>query len=90
MTWVTIFFAQVAFNILKVLEIRYTYEQDVPRLLFNSVWMGLVSLASTFWSVDELLKGNWYVVPVFILGNVIGKYIGMKIEHVPMPFFLEE
>lgn len=90
MTWITIFFAQVAFNVLKVLEIRYTYEQDIPRLLFNSVWMGLVSLAATFWSVDELLKGNFLVVPVFILGNVVGKYIGMKIEHLPFSFFMGE
>jgi len=80
MIWVAIFFSQIVFNILKVLEIRYTYEQNIPKLLFNSIWMGLASLASMFWSLDELLKGNWFVVPVYVFGNLVGKYLGMCVD----------
>jgi len=90
-TWLLVFSAQVFFNILKVLEIRYTYENNTPKLLFNSIWMGFVSLASTFLAVDELAKGNLEIFPVYIIGNLVGKYIGMKIdtlrEKVPLLYF---
>lgn len=75
-----VFIAQVLFNIFKVLEIRYTLEHNVPKLLLNSVWINLVALASTFYSLDALFKGNFLVILFYISGSVIGKYLGMKIE----------
>jgi NADH:ubiquinone oxidoreductase subunit K len=80
MTLLLIFIAQVLFNIFKVLEIRYTLQHNVTRLLFNSVWINLVALASTFYSIDGLLKGNFFIILFYISGSVVGKYIGMKIE----------
>jgi len=93
MIWFAIFFSQIVFNILKVLEIRYTYEENIPKLLLNSVWMALASLASMYWSLDELLKGNWAVIPVYVLGNLVGKYVGMNIDtekRHPFSFILGE
>ena len=91
LTWLLVFFAQVFFNILKVLEIRYTYEKNTNKLLFNSIWMAIASLAATFIAIDELAKGNLEVFPVYVLGNLVGKYIGMKIdtlrEKVPLLYF---
>ena len=80
MTLLLIFLAQVLFNIFKVLEIRYTLQHNVPRLLLNSVWINLASLGSTFFSIDGLLKGNFVIILFYIAGSVVGKYIGMKIE----------
>lgn len=80
MIWVAIFLSQILFNILKVLEIRYTYEENTNKLLLNSVWMALASLASMFWSLDELMKGNWAVIPIYVLGNLVGKYVGMSVD----------
>jgi hypothetical protein len=80
MTLLLIFLAQVLFNIFKVLEIRYTLQHNVPRLLLNSVWINLASLGSTFFSIDGLLKGNFLIILFYIAGSVVGKYIGMKIE----------
>ncbi len=80
MTLLLIFSAQVLFNIFKVLEIRYTLQHNVTRLLFNSVWINLVALASTFFSIDGLLKGNFVIILFYIAGSVVGKYIGMNIE----------
>jgi hypothetical protein len=39
-----------------------------------------VSLASTFFSIDGLLKGNFVIILFYIAGSVVGKYIGMNIE----------
>jgi putative effector of murein hydrolase len=80
MIWLAIFLSQILFNILKVLEIRYTYENNTNKLLLNSVWMALASLASMFWSLDELMKGNWAVIPIYVLGNLVGKYVGMSVD----------
>lgn len=76
--WVFIF--QVLFNIFKVLEIRYTFEKQVKKLMVNSVYINLVSLGSTFFSIDQLLKGNFLVIIFYIAGSVVGKWIGMSIE----------
>jgi len=80
MTLLLIFSAQVLFNIFKVLEIRYTLQHNVRRLLLNSVWINLASLVSTFFSIDGLLKGNFLIILFYIAGSVVGKYIGMKIQ----------
>jgi hypothetical protein len=91
MTWSPVFSGQVFFNILKVLEIRYTYEKNTSKLLFNSIWMAAASLAATFIAVDELAKGNLEIFPAYLMGSLVGKYIGMKIdvlrEKVPLLYF---
>jgi hypothetical protein len=73
-----IFFFQVFFNIFKVLEIKYTYENQIRKLLVNSIWINLVSLASVYFSIDRLFEGDLWVVPFYILGSVIGKWVAMK------------
>jgi hypothetical protein len=73
-----IFFFQVFFNIFKVLEIKYTYENQIRKLLINSIWINLVSLASVYFSLDRLFEGDLWVVPFYILGSVIGKWVAMK------------
>ena len=72
-----ILFFQIMFNIFKVLEIKFTYENQLNRLLVNSVWINLVSLASVYFSLDSLLKGDMWVLPFYIGGSVLGKWIAM-------------
>lgn len=76
--YLIVFFFQVFFNIFKVLEIKYTYENQIRQLLINSVWINLVSLASVYFSIDRLLDGDLWVVPFYILGSVMGKWVAMK------------
>ena len=80
MTLLLIFTAQVLFNIFKVLEIRYTLQHNVRRLLLNSVWINLAALVSNFFSIEGLLRGNFILIVFYIAGSVVGKYIGMQIE----------
>lgn len=80
MIYISVFVFQVLFNIFKVLEIRYTFHHQIKKLLINSVWINLVALGSTFYSIDALLKGNFVVIIFYIAGSVIGKYIGMRID----------
>lgn len=66
------------FNIFKTLEIKYTYEDKVKELMLNSVYINLVSLAATFFSIERLFEGDYLVVPFYILGSVVGKWFAMK------------
>ena len=74
---------QILFNIFKVLEIKYTYENRLRLLLINSVYINLISLASVYWSLDRLFAGDWWVIPFYIGGSVLGKWIAMtQIENI--------
>jgi hypothetical protein len=77
MNYIAILTFQIMFNIFKVLEIKFTYENQLSRLMLNSVWINLVSLASVYFSLDSLLKGDMWVLPFYIGGSVLGKWIAM-------------
>jgi len=66
-----------------VLEIKYTFENKINSLMLNSVWINLVSLASVYFSLDRLFEGDWWVIPFYIGGSVIGKWIAMtQVENI--------
>jgi len=75
--YIIILFFQMAFNIFKVLEIKYTYENKIVPLMLNSVWINIISLASVYFSLDRLFAGDWLVIPFYIFGSVVGKWIAM-------------
>jgi hypothetical protein len=77
-----IFFSQFLFNIGKVLEIKLTYENKTSGLLLNSIFINLVSLISTYFSIDSLFGGDLLVVFFYVAGSVCGKWIAMtKFEN---------
>ena len=79
--YVTVLLFQILFNVFKTLEIKYTYEGKVKALLFNSVWINLVSRGSTYFAIDRMFKGDWLVFIFYVAGSVLGKWIGMvKVE----------
>jgi hypothetical protein len=80
---ILVFFFQVAFNILKVLEIKYTYEDKLKSLLLNTIWINLVSLGSVYISIDALLDGDFVITLFYIAGSVTGKWVAMtKFENI--------
>ena len=69
--------SQTLYNIFKVLEIKYTYENKIKALLLNSVWINLMSLGSAYYSLDGMFRGDYYGIIFYITGSVIGKWIAM-------------
>ena len=60
---------QLALAVFKVLEIKWVVENDVTKsvLLFNI--QTLFWIASTAWSVDSFLKGDWITIILFLLSG---------------------
>lgn len=80
--YLIVFVFQILFNIFKVMEIKFTFENQLRNLLINSVWINLVSLAAVYFSLDRLFQNDWFVLPFYIGGSVIGKWIAMtKFEN---------
>jgi uncharacterized membrane protein YfcA len=76
--YLIVFLLQVVFNILKVFEIKFTYQNKLNSLLINSVLINLISLGSVYYSIDRLFNNDWWIIVAYLLGSVLGKYIGMK------------
>lgn len=72
-----VFIFQVFFNVFKTMEIKYTYENKVNPLIINSIWINLVALGSTYFSLERLFANDWSVIVVYISGSVAGKWFAM-------------
>jgi hypothetical protein len=71
------------------MEIKYTYENKLNSLLINSVWINLVSLAGMYFSLQPLLfEKDFLVLPFYIGGSVLGKWIAMtKMDNIEFKIF---
>jgi len=77
MIYLLIFIFQLLYNIFKVYEIKYTYENKIKKLVINSIILNALTLCSTYYSIDRLLKGEIAVILFFILGADIGKWFAL-------------
>jgi hypothetical protein len=78
LVYLFVVFSQLALAVFKVLEIKWVVENDITKsvLLFNiqtAFW-----IASTAYSVDSFLKGDWVTIILFLLSGSIGKIIILK------------
>jgi hypothetical protein len=70
------------------MEIKFTFENQLKKLLVNSVLINLVSLAGVYFSLERLFQNDWLVLPFYIGGSVIGKWIAMtKFENIRYKLF---
>ena len=59
------------------MEIKYTYENKINPLIINSIWINLVALGSTYFSLERLFANDWSVIVVYIAGSLTGKWFAM-------------
>jgi len=78
LVYVFIVISQLALAVFKVLEIKWVVETNITKsvILFNV--QILLWIASTAWSVDSFLKGDWITIVLFLLSGSIGKIIILK------------
>lgn len=70
--------SQVALAVFKVLEIKWVVENNITKsvILFNIQTMFWI--ASTAYSVDSFLKGDWVTIILFLLSGSLGKIVILK------------
>ena len=78
--YIFIFLLQVAFNIFKSLEIRYTYENRLAPILWVGFVLSVLMILGFYLSIGALLKGDWGVIVVYVGGSVLGKYLSFLIN----------
>ena len=76
--YILIFIFQIVFNVFNTLEIKYTDEDKLKELLINSIWINLTSLCTAYYSLENLFNHNYAVIPVYIAGSIIGKWLSMR------------
>jgi uncharacterized membrane protein YqgA involved in biofilm formation len=77
MVYFLIFIFQLLYNVFKVYEIKYTYEHKIKKLVVNSIVLNILTLCSTYYSINHLLKGDIIVILFFILGAAVGKWFAL-------------
>lgn len=75
---ILLFIFQFSFNILKTLEIQYTYNKQINKSLINSLMLNVIALASLYFSIDALIQGNLYMIAAYLSGSLGGKFVSMK------------
>ena len=75
MSYLLVFIFQLLFNVAKVYEIKYSYENKLNPILVAGASLSLLTLLSTYFSLELLLRGDWLVIVVFIGGSLSGKYL---------------
>ena len=80
MEYLLIFIFQSIFNVAKVYEIKYAYENQLKGILISSTVLSLLTITSTYLSIELLLAGDLKVIIVYVAGSLIGKYIAYLSE----------
>lgn len=75
--YISVFIFQFIFNILKVLEIKHIANHKLKELLTVTVWLSLIALLTTWFTISQLLVGDWLVVIFYLAGSVAGKWFVM-------------
>ncbi len=78
LVYLFVIISQIALAVFKVLEIKWVVENNISRsvILFNIQTMFWI--ASTAWSVDSFLKGDWITIILFLTSGSIGKIVKLK------------
>jgi hypothetical protein len=73
-------FLQVIQNILKILEIKYSYDDEIiPTLIVG--FFGITSwLCSTALGISAVLENDWVMAAVYVLSGLLGKYLAIKLK----------
>lgn len=75
--YVLVFILNFTFNIFKTMEIVYVYKNKLRPLLFNTFGITIIALLSTFFSIDSLMDGDYWIMIPYIAGSVLGKWFAM-------------
>lgn len=70
---------QIIQSVLKVFDIKYSYENKVVYLTVITVIMSAIWLIATTIGVSAVLMGDAYMMIIYIVSSGLGKIIAIKL-----------
>lgn len=71
---------QISFNLLKILEIKYSYDENMKMTIIVGFFLAIVWLLSTAIGVSAVIKLDYLMMIVYVLSSVIGKILALKMQ----------
>jgi hypothetical protein len=71
---------QISFNLLKVLEIKYSYDQDMKMTLIVGFFLAIVWLFSTAIGVSAVIQLDYIMMVDYVISSLFGKYLALKLS----------
>ena len=81
MNYVILAVIQMLFNTLKILEIKYSYDRDMRKTMLIGFALTIVWLFSTALGVSAVIEMDYYMMGVYIVFSMLGKYIALKLQE---------
>lgn len=80
MEYIILALIQIAFNLLKILEIKYSYDEDMKMTLLVGFMLSIVWLFSTAIGVSAVIKLDYLMMFVYVISSMFGKYLALKLR----------
>lgn len=80
MNYVILAVIQMLFNTLKILEIKYSYDRDMKKTMLTGFALTIVWLFSTALGVSAVIEMDYYMMGVYIVFSMLGKYMALKLQ----------
>lgn len=80
MEYVILALTQMLFNILKILEIKFSYDRDIKTTMFIGFALTIVWLFSTAFGVSAVIEMDYVMMAVYIIFSMIGKFLALKMQ----------
>lgn len=71
---------QIAFNLLKILEIKYSYDEDIKRTLIVGFFLAIVWLFSTAIGVSAVIELDYIMMIDYVISSMLGKYLALRLR----------
>lgn len=71
---------QITFNLLKILEIKFSYEQNMKMTIIIGFLLSIVWLFSTAIGVNAVIKLDYVMMGVYIFSSVLGKVLALHLQ----------
>lgn len=71
---------QIAFNLLKILEIKYSYDEDMKKTLIVGFFLAIVWLFSTAIGVSAVIQLDYIMMIDYVISSMFGKYLALKLR----------
>jgi len=81
MEYVILGIIQILFNLLKLLEIKYSYDENMKMTILIGFLLSIVWLFSTALGVSAVIKLDYIMMIVYVFSSLFGKILALKLQQ---------